>query len=109
MTKKHIKYWVIGTAGVVGLVVVYKIIQRRAVASATLIKNQQLASAAGTGTKPGIGTAGSNPSVPLSTAGGSILPYAPLSPIGLANPDPGDSTIQVNAPIIMSQGALAGQ
>ena len=109
MKKGHIKYWVIGAAGLLGVVVIYRIIQSRSVAKAAAIKNQQLASAAGSGTKPGVGAAASNPSVPLSTAGGSMMPYAPLSPIGLATPDPGDSTIQVNAPIIMSQGALAGQ
>lgn len=98
-----------GAAGVLGAVVIYRILQSRAAASAAQIKNQQLASASASGAKPGIGTAGSTGSVPLSTAGGTIMPYAPLSPIGLANPDPGDSTIQVSPPILMSQGALAGQ
>ena len=110
MTKKHVKYWLIGGGSLLGIFLLVKWVQARGAASAAAIKNQQLASAKAPAAPAGVGTVGSTAGVPLLTSGGTVPLYAPLSyQVGLANPDPADATIQVNAPITPSQGVLAGQ
>jgi hypothetical protein len=71
----------------------YKLISGHKASQVAAIKNAQLAAASHPTALTG--TSG----VPLSTAGGTIQPYAPLGTIGLAQVDSTAGNFQVSVPI----------